>query len=277
MGQKVNPVGFRLGIIPGGYNTIFYANRRDYPNRVCRTIDARRLIRQELAEAAISKIFIQHLAKVAHITIHSARPGNIIGRKGEEIEKLREKIKKILGVAVHINVQEIARPELESSLVAENVAQQLEKRVMFRKAMKRAVQNALRAGAKGIKIQVSGRLGGAEIARTEWYKEGRIPLHTLRANIDYSSARAQTTYGVIGIKVWINKGNVMVEKGAAEKVSLKKLDSTSEQPAKFKRTPKGSSVKDSTVISSKKKFGKTLLNKEKQLEEKPSVDSSGEK
>jgi small subunit ribosomal protein S3 len=206
MGQKVNPVGIRLGIV-NNWKSIWYAGK-NYADFLNEDLAARRFLEAKLIGAAVSKIQIERPAKTARITIESARPGVIIGKKGDEIELLRAEVTKILGVPTQIKIQEIRKPEIDAKLVAQSVAQQLESRVMFRRAMKRAVQNALRNGALGIKICVGGRLGGAEIARTEWSREGRVPLHTFRADIDYAIARANTTYGVIGVKVWIFKGEV---------------------------------------------------------------------
>lgn len=209
MGQKVNPVSIRLGIIRD-WNSKWYAGKDNYADYLNADLKVREFLTEKLASAAVSKIEIKRPAKNALITINAARPGSIIGRKGGDIDGLRDKVRKLMGgLPVHINIVEVKKPELDAKLVAISVAQQLERRVMFRRAMKRAVQNAIRAGAQGIKITVSGRLGGAEIARTEWYREGRVPLHTFRADIDYATASAHTTYGVIGIKVWIFKGEVM--------------------------------------------------------------------
>jgi small subunit ribosomal protein S3 len=219
MGQKVNPVGFRLGVIRD-WNSTWYAAPRDFATKLLGDIKARNFLRKKLAGAGVSGIDIQRLAQSAKVSIHAARPGVVIGRSGSDVEQLRNELTKILSVPVHVNIEEIRRPELDAMLVAESVAQQLEKRVMFRRAMKRAVQNALRSGAKGIKIMVSGRLGGAEIARSEWYREGRVPLHTLRADIDYATGKALTTYGIIGVKVWIFKGEVLTAKGPDQKLSL---------------------------------------------------------
>ncbi len=213
MGQKVHPIGIRLGIIKSWTST-WYAERREYADNLHRDIAARHYINEELKAAAISRIDIERPARTARVTIHSARPGVIIGKKGGDVEKLRASIGKILGVPTHVNIAEVKKPEMDAILVAASIAQQLERRVMFRRAMKRAVQNALRAGAEGIRVSVSGRLGGAEIARTEWYREGRVPLHTLRADIDYGTASAHTTYGVIGIKVWIFKGEIFAANAA---------------------------------------------------------------
>ena len=208
MGQKVHPVGIRLGIVKE-HTSVWYADGRNYADYLNTDLKVRAYIQDKLKSASVSRVDIQRPAQTARITIHTARPGIVIGKKGEDVEKLRQDLRSQMGVPVHINIEEIRKPELDGALVAQSVAQQLERRVMFRRAMKRAVQNAMRIGAKGIKIQVSGRLGGAEIARTEWYREGRVPLHTLRADIDYATAEAHTTYGVIGVKVWIFKGDII--------------------------------------------------------------------
>jgi len=208
MGQKVHPIGIRLGIVKE-HTSVWYADRKNYANYLNADLEVRAYLVDKLKNASVSRIEIARPAQTARITIHTARPGIVIGKKGEDVEKLRQDLTKKMGVPVHINIEEIRKPELDGMLVAQSVAQQLERRVMFRRAMKRAVQNAMRIGAKGIKIQVSGRLGGAEIARTEWYREGRVPLHTLRADIDYANYEAHTTYGVIGVKVWIFKGEVI--------------------------------------------------------------------
>jgi small subunit ribosomal protein S3 len=209
MGQKVNPVGMRLGIIRES-NSKWYAEKENYATYLNADLKVREYLSEKLAGAAVSRIEIKRPAKNALITIDAARPGAIIGKKGSEVEELREEIRKLMGgISVHINILEVKKPELNAKLVAMSVAQQLERRVMFRRAMKRAVQNAMRAGAQGIKVTVSGRLGGAEIARTEWYREGRVPLHTFRADIDYATGSAHTTYGVIGVKVWIFKGEII--------------------------------------------------------------------
>lgn len=207
MGQKVNPTGIRLGIIET-HRSMWYANKKQYPDLLLSDLQTRKYLREKLQNAFVSRIQIER-TRNGRITIHTARPGVVIGKKGEDIEHLRQKVSSLMGVPVHINIEEIRRPELDAYLVAESVAQQLERRVMFRRAMKRAVSNALRFGAKGVKICVSGRLGGAEIARTEWYREGRVPLHTFRADIDYATAIAKTTYGIIGVKVWIFKGEIL--------------------------------------------------------------------
>lgn len=208
MGQKVHPVGIRLGVVKK-HNSVWYANSHDYADKLYSDLKVREFIEKKLDNASVSRVEIERPAQTARITIHTARPGVVIGKKGEDVEKLRNEVSKMMDVPVHINIEEIRKPDLEAKLVAQSVAQQLERRVMFRRAMKRAVQNAMRQGAQGIKIQVSGRVGGAEIARTEWYREGRVPLHTLRADIDYATYEASTTYGIIGVKVWIFKGEIL--------------------------------------------------------------------
>ena len=207
MGHKVHPTGIRLGIAKD-WNSKWYADKGVYAQYLAADLKVREMLRKKLAQAGISKILIERPAKTARVTIHTARPGVVIGKRGEDIEKLRKGMMKLDVKDLQINIEEIRKPELDAQLVAEGVAQQLERRIMFRRAMKRSVTNAMRLGALGIKIQVSGRLNGAEIARSEWTREGRVPLHTLRANIDYGLAEAQTTYGVIGIKVWVYKGEV---------------------------------------------------------------------
>nr|WP_199045584.1 30S ribosomal protein S3 [Dyella sp. ASV24] len=207
MGHKVHPTGIRLGIAKD-WNSKWYANKGEYAQYLAADLKVREMLRKKLAQAGISKILIERPAKTARVTIHTARPGVVIGKKGEDIEKLRKEVSQLMGVPAHINVSEVRKPEIDAQLVAESIAQQLERRIMFRRAMKRSVGNAMRLGALGIKINVSGRLNGAEIARSEWSREGRVPLHTLRADIDYGTAEAHTTYGVIGIKVWIYKGEI---------------------------------------------------------------------
>lgn len=208
MGQKVHPIGIRLGIVKD-WTSRWYANTRDYSDYLHKDLTVRGFLKKKLSHASVSRIQINRPANNAHITIHTARPGLVIGKKGEDIDALRKDVSSMMGVPVQISVEEIRKPELDAQLVAEGVAQQLEKRIMFRRAMKRAVQNTLRLGAEGIKISVGGRLNGAEIARTEWYREGRVPLHTFRADIDYGFSEALTTYGVIGVKVWIFKGEIL--------------------------------------------------------------------
>ncbi len=208
MGQKVHPYGIRLGIVKDWTST-WYADTKNYANYLNADLEIREFLRKKLAHASVSHIQIERPAHNARIVVHTARPGIVIGKKGEDIESLRKQVTALLGIPAHISVEEIRKPELDAYLVAESVAQQLERRIMFRRAMKRAVSNSMRLGAQGIKINVAGRLNGAEIARSEWYREGRVPLHTLRADIDYGLAEASTTYGVIGVKVWIFKGEII--------------------------------------------------------------------
>jgi len=223
MGQKVHPTGIRLGIVKD-HNSVWYAEKGEYATFLLNDIKVREFLMKRLERASVSKISIERPAQNARITIHTARPGIVIGKKGEDVEKLRKELGNMMGVPVHINIEEIRKPDLDAPLVAAGVANQLERRVMFRRAMKRAVQNAMRQGAKGIKIQVGGRLGGAEIARSEWYREGRVPLHTLRADVDYGTHEANTTYGIIGVKVWIFKGEILggIEQVRAEKKTSRK-------------------------------------------------------
>ena len=204
MGQKTNPIGLRLGIIRSWESRWF--SEKSYSDLLQEDINLRKFLQKKLSSAGISKIVIERPAKLANIILYTSRPGVIIGKKGSDIEKLKKSVSKMVSGEVSINIVEIKKPELDSQLVADNIAQQLEKRVAFRRAMKRAVQSAMRLGAEGIRVNCSGRLGGAEIARTEWYREGRVPLHTLRADVDYGVSRANTTYGICGIKVWIFKG-----------------------------------------------------------------------
>ena len=211
MGQKVHPTGIRLGIVKD-HTSIWYADK-NYAKQLITDLETRAYLQKTLDHASVSRIVIERPAQTARITIHTARPGIVIGKKGEDVDKLRKDLTQRMGVPVHINIEEIRKPDLDAKLVAQNVAQQLERRVMFRRAMKRVVQNAMRQGAEGIKVQIGGRLGGAEIARTEWYREGRVPLHTLRADIDYATYEALTTYGILGVKVWIFKGEVIGTEG----------------------------------------------------------------
>ena len=220
MGQKVHPTGLRLGIVKD-WNSTWYADSRRYAGFLHADIKVREYLRKKLTNASVSRIQIERPAGSARIIVHTARPGIVIGKKGEDIERLRLRLTEIMGVPVHVSVEEIRKPELDAHLVAESVAQQIERRIMFRRAMKRAVTNTMRLGAGGIKLTLSGRLNGAEIARTEWYREGRVPLHTLRADVDYGLAKAATTYGIIGVKVWIFKGEIFgheqADRGGAEK------------------------------------------------------------
>ena len=238
MGQKIHPTGFRLAVNKN-WQSRWYANSKHFPEMLQNDIKVRDFLTKKLVAAAVSKVVIERPAKNAKITIHSARPGVVIGKKGEDIESLRATLQGMMDVPVHLNIEEVRKPELDATLIAQSIAQQLEKRVMFRRAMKRAMQNAMRLGAQGIKIMSSGRLNGIEIARTEWYREGRVPLHTLRADIDYGVAEALTTYGIIGIKVWIFKGEVFAD-------STQATDNTANtEPEKKVRKPR---VKDATTV-----------------------------
>jgi small subunit ribosomal protein S3 len=212
MGQKIHPTGFRLAV-NRNWGSKWFANSKHYAPTLNQDIKIREYLKKKLSHASVAKVTIERPAKNARITIHSARPGVVIGKKGEDIETLRGDLRKMMGGEVGLNIEEIRKPEIDAQLVADSIAQQLEKRIMFRRAMKRAMQNAMRLGAQGIKVMSSGRLNGVEIARREWYREGRVPLHTLRADIDYGFAEAKTTYGVIGIKVWVFKGEVMPRNG----------------------------------------------------------------
>ena len=236
MGQKIHPTGFRLAVTRD-WSSRWYANSKNFSTMLNEDVRVRKFLKDKLKHASVSRILIERPAKNARVTIFSARPGVVIGKKGEDVEKLRKYIAKIAGVPAQINISEVRKPELDGKLVADSISSQLERRVMFRRAMKRAVQNAMRLGAKGIKVEVSGRLGGAEIARTEWYREGRVPLHTLRADIDYATSEAHTTYGVIGVKVWIFKGEVL---GGIAAVNAAAAAAQQEPaPAKPKRKPRG--------------------------------------
>ncbi|AOS81937.1 MULTISPECIES: 30S ribosomal protein S3 [Hydrogenophaga] len=208
MGQKINPTGFRLAV-SRNWASRWYASNRDFAGMLAEDIKVREYLKAKLKNAAVSRVVIERPAKNARITIYSARPGVVIGKKGEDIEKLKKELAAKLGVPVAVNIEEVRKPEIDAKLIADSITQQLEKRIMFRRAMKRAMQNAMRLGAQGIKIMSAGRLNGIEIARTEWYREGRVPLHTLRADIDYGTSEAKTTYGVIGVKVWVYKGDTL--------------------------------------------------------------------
>ncbi len=208
MGQKINPTGFRLSV-SRNWNSRWFASGREFSRMLGEDLRVREYLRRKLRSASVGRILIERPAKNARITIYSARPGVVIGKKGEDIEALKTTLQKMMGVPVHVNIDEIRKPELDAQLIADSITQQLEKRIMFRRAMKRAMQNAMRLGAQGIKIMSAGRLNGIEIARTEWYREGRVPLHTLRADIDYGTSEAKTTYGVIGVKVWVYKGETL--------------------------------------------------------------------
>ena len=229
MGHKVNPIGLRVGV-NRTWDSRWFADK-DYAAMLHEDLRLREFLKKRLSQAGVSNIVIERPAKRARVTIHTARPGVVIGKKGQDIEKLRQELQKVTGGEVHLNIVEIRKPEIDAKLVADNIAQQLERRVAFRRAMKRAVQSAMRLGAQGIRINCAGRLGGAEIARTEWYREGRIPLHTFRADIDFGFAEARTTYGVIGVKVWIFKGEVFDQSEAHSPAEPAEAASPAEQTA----------------------------------------------
>ncbi len=218
MGQKIHPTGFRLALNKN-WASRWYANNKNFSGMLLEDVKVRDFLKEKLGHAAVSRVVIERPAKNARITIYSARPGVVIGKKGEDIESLKGQLQKMLGVPVHVNIEEVRKPELDAQLISDSIAQQLQKRIMFRRAMKRAITNAMRLGAQGIKIMSAGRLNGIEIARTEWYREGRVPLHTLRADIDYGFSEAKTTYGVIGIKVWVFKGEIMAKNDPAQIVA----------------------------------------------------------
>ncbi len=238
MGQKIHPTGFRLSVTRD-WTSRWYANSKAFPKMLKEDIDVREYLKKKLAHASVGRVVIERPSKNARVTVYSARPGIVIGKKGEDIEQLKAELQRRMGVPVHVNIEEIRKPETDAQLIADSIAQQLEKRIMFRRAMKRAMQNAMRLGAQGIKIMSSGRLNGAEIARREWYREGRVPLHTLRADIDYGTSEANTTYGIIGIKVWVFKGEV-----AAKSEQPVVLDVPLEEPAKkVRRAPRPETAK----------------------------------
>ncbi len=234
MGQKIHPTGFRLSVTKD-WSSRWYAGSRDFANMLGEDLRVREYLRRKLAHASVGRVLIERPSKTARITVFSARPGVVIGKKGEDIETLKADLARMLNVPVHVNIEEIRKPETDAQLIADSIAQQLEKRIMFRRAMKRAMQNAMRLGAQGIKIMSSGRLNGAEIARREWYREGRVPLHTLRANIDYGFGEARTTYGVIGIKVWVYKGETP---GKNEQPAAAPVEAETPGDKKPRRTPR---------------------------------------
>lgn len=227
MGQKIHPTGFRLAF-NRNWASRWYANNKNFAGMLLEDIKVRDYLKQRLSQAAVSRIVIERPAKNARITVFSARPGMVIGKKGEDIERLKSDLQKMLGVPVHVNIEEVRKPELDAQLIADSICQQLQKRIIFRRAMKRAITNAMRLGAQGIKIMSAGRLNGIEIARTEWYREGRVPLHTLRADIDYGFSEAQTNYGIIGVKVWVFKGEVI---GKGGQPALAPVAAPAEEPA----------------------------------------------
>jgi small subunit ribosomal protein S3 len=245
MGQKIHPTGFRLAVTRN-WSSRWYANSKDFPKMLGEDFQVREYLKKKLAHASVGRVLIERPAKNARVTIFSARPGVVIGKKGEEIDQLRGELQRIMGVPVHVGIEEIRKPELDAKLIGDSIAQQLEKRIMFRRAMKRAMQNAMRLGAQGIKIMSAGRLNGAEIARTEWYREGRVPLHTLRADIDYATSEAKTTYGIIGIKVWVFKGEMVRGENGAIGVEAKPEADATKRPRRGPR-PEGDGKPGSRV------------------------------
>ncbi|MXS82673.1 30S ribosomal protein S3 [Nitrosomonas oligotropha] len=242
MGQKIHPIGFRLSV-QRNWLSKWYANSNNFATMLNEDIKVRAFLSKKLKNASVGRVLIERPSKNARITIYSSRPGVVIGKKGEDIEVLRMELQKRMGVPVHVNIEEIRKPELDAQLIADNIAQQLEKRIMFRRAMKRAMQNAMRLGAQGIKIMSSGRLNGIEIARTEWYREGRVPLHTLRADLDYATSEAETTYGIIGIKVWVFKGEIL---GKSDTNSLNASGNASDhEKKKINKKSSSSFIKES--------------------------------
>tara|TARA_B100001173_G_scaffold300699_1_gene300523 strand:- start:324 stop:1151 length:828 start_codon:yes stop_codon:yes gene_type:complete len=252
MGQKINPTGFRLATNKN-WSSRWYSNSKNFAGLLNNDIKVREFLNKKLVNAAVSRILIERPAKNAKITIFSARPGIVIGKKGEDIESLRSSIQDLMGIPVQLNIEEVRKPEIDATLVAQSIAQQLEKRVMFRRAMKRAMQNAMRLGAQGIKIMSSGRLNGIEIARSEWYREGRVPLHTLRADVDYGTARAQTQYGIIGVKVWIFKGEIFEDPTLPKTASESQVEKKDEfEKPKAKKTIKAAVKKPEPAEEVKK-------------------------
>ena len=279
MGQKINPIGFRLGV-QKNWSSKWFTSTKNFPVFLNNDIKVREFLNKKLANAAVSKIIIERPAKNAKVTIMTARPGIVIGKKGEDIENLRSDLQGLMGIPVQLNIEEVRKPEIDATLIAQSIAQQLEKRVQFRRAMKRAMQNAMRLGAQGIKIMSSGRLNGIEIARSEWYREGRVPLHTLRADIDYGVARAQTQYGIIGIKVWIYKGEIFQDDKVATPTTKDIVGDTSlddNKPAKkaakpaAKKTTVKPAAKKTTVKAATKKTTVKAATKKTEAKEEPVV------
>ena len=272
MGQKVNPIGFRLAV-KKNWSSKWFSTSKNFAALLQNDIKVRAFLNKKLVNAAVSKIIIERPAKNAKITIYSARPGIVIGKKGEDIETLRSSLQNLMGIPVQLNIEEVRKPEIDATLIAQSIAQQLEKRVMFRRAMKRAMQNAMRLGAQGIKIKSAGRLNGIEIARSEWYREGRVPLHTLRADIDYGVARAQTTYGIIGIKVWVFKGEVFED-------NKQVLVNENEVEQKIEEKPKSAPMKTLKTAAKKvnseveKKTVKVAVKKKVVLEDTPKAKTN---
>ena len=262
MGQKINPNGFRLSV-SRNWTSRWYANNTDFASMLKEDVEVRNYLKKKLKNASVSKVLIERPAKNARITIFSSRPGVVIGKKGEDIEVLRKELQKRMGVPVHVNIEEIRKPEVDAQLIADSITQQLEKRIMFRRAMKRAMQSAMRLGAQGIKIMSSGRLNGAEIARREWYREGRVPLHTLKADIDYATSEAETTYGIIGVKVWVYKGDTL-GRGADVQIAQ---NSATEAPAPDDKKPRRAPAKTVRRVASADTVAKAP-------EDKPAVKSA---
>tara|TARA_Y100000022_G_scaffold195893_1_gene202104 strand:- start:3282 stop:4157 length:876 start_codon:yes stop_codon:yes gene_type:complete len=274
MGQKINPIGFRLGV-QKNWSSKWFTSTKNFPVFLNNDIKVREFLNKKLANAAVSKIIIERPAKNAKVTIMTARPGIVIGKKGEDIENLRSDLQGLMGIPVQLNIEEVRKPEIDATLIAQSIAQQLEKRVQFRRAMKRAMQNAMRLGAQGIKIMSSGRLNGIEIARSEWYREGRVPLHTLRADIDYGVARAQTQYGIIGIKVWIYKGEVFQDEKVASPITKDIVGDTSlddNKPAK--KAVKAATKKTTVKAATKKTTVKAATKKTEAIEEPVVTDKA---
>ena len=251
MGQKIHPTGFRLAVTRD-WSSRWYANSKNYAGMLNEDVKVRDFLKAKLKHASVGRVLIERPAKNARVTVFSARPGVVIGKKGEEIDHLRNALQKIMGVPVHVSIEEIRKPELDAQLIADSITQQLEKRIMFRRAMKRAMQNAMRLGAQGIKIMSSGRLNGAEIARREWYREGRVPLHTLRADIDYATSEALTTYGIIGVKVWVFKGEVLDRNGQSAVVpEAPSSDDPSRKPRRTARPTDGDDKPRARTVKAK--------------------------
>jgi len=274
MGQKINPTGFRLATNKN-WSSRWYSNTKNFAGLLNNDIKVREFLNKKLVNAAVSRILIERPAKNAKITIFSARPGIVIGKKGEDIESLRSSIQNLMGIPVQLNIEEVRKPEIDATLIAQSIAQQLEKRVMFRRAMKRAMQNAMRLGAQGIKIMSSGRLNGIEIARSEWYREGRVPLHTLRADVDYGTARAQTQYGIIGVKVWVFKGEIF-EDATSPKVATEHQVEKIEEQDKPKKTIKAAVKKSKPETETETKKPEVSIKKKDDEKSKPTQTKKDE-
>ena len=255
MGQKINPTGFRLPVTRD-WDSRWYASNKDFAQTLNEDLKVREYLKKKLKNASVARILIERPAKTARITIFSARPGVVIGKKGEDIEVLRKELQALMNVPVHVNIEEVRKPEIDAQLIGDSIAQQLEKRVMFRRAMRRSMQNAMRLGVQGIKIMSSGRLNGIEIARSEWYREGRVPLHTLRANIDYATSTALTAYGIIGIKVWVYKGDTLNRK-ALPGTGYEHDDKDDKKPARREGRPSGDRRRDGDAPARRRTARKT--------------------